>query len=132
LSMHTYSSFPLLSLLFHPSPSLLTRPPTIRVDQFTDPHTFCLWKYPHRHIFMCFTSFLGISQCCQVNSQDLSSQSTLQVPILSSSEWRDFFFFYSYVHTRLGSFLPTVPTPALTTHSAPPLNTQQKLFCSYF
>jgi hypothetical protein len=47
------------------------------------------------------------------------------------------FFFYSYVHTRLGSFLPPAPTPSLTTHSTPslsphPLNTQQKLFCPYF
>jgi hypothetical protein len=46
-------------------------------------------------------------------------------------------FYYSYVHTRLGSFLPPAPTPFLTTHSAPslsphPLNTQQKLFCPYF
>jgi hypothetical protein len=28
------------------------------------------------------------------------------------------FFYYSYMHTRLGSFLPTAPTPSLTTHSA--------------
>jgi hypothetical protein len=28
-------------------------------------------------------------------------------------------FYYSYVHTRLGSFLPPAPTPSLTTHSAP-------------
>jgi hypothetical protein len=45
-------------------------------------------------------------------------------------------FYYSYVHTMLGSFLPPAPTPFLTTHSAPslsphPLNTQQKLFCPY-
>jgi hypothetical protein len=31
-------------------------------------------------------------------------------------------FYYSYVHTRLGSFLPPVPTPSLTTHSAPSLS----------
>jgi hypothetical protein len=46
-----------------------------------------------------------------------------------------FFFYYSYVHTRLGSFLPPAPTPSLSTHSAPslsPPNTQQKLFCPYF
>jgi hypothetical protein len=48
-----------------------------------------------------------------------------------------FFFYYSYVHTRLGSFLHPAPTQSLTTHSAPslsphPLNTQQKLFCPYF
>jgi hypothetical protein len=30
-----------------------------------------------------------------------------------------FFFYYSYVHTRLGSFLPPAPTPSLTTHSSP-------------
>jgi hypothetical protein len=30
-----------------------------------------------------------------------------------------FFFYYSYVHTRLGSFLPPAPTPSLTTHSTP-------------
>jgi hypothetical protein len=44
-----------------------------------------------------------------------------------------FIFYYSYVHTRLGSFLPPAPTPSLTNHSAPslpphPLDTQQKLF----
>jgi hypothetical protein len=33
-----------------------------------------------------------------------------------------FFFYYSYVHTRLGSFLPTAPTPSLTTHSIPSLS----------
>jgi hypothetical protein len=32
------------------------------------------------------------------------------------------FFFYSYVHTRLGSFLPSAPTPSLTTHSSPSHN----------
>jgi hypothetical protein len=32
-----------------------------------------------------------------------------------------FFFYYSYVHTRLGSFLPLAPTPSLTTHSTPSL-----------
>jgi hypothetical protein len=31
-------------------------------------------------------------------------------------------FYYSYVHTRLGSFLPPDPTPSLTTHSAPSLS----------
>jgi hypothetical protein len=46
------------------------------------------------------------------------------------------FFYYSYVHTMLGSFLPTAPTPSLTTHPAPslsphPLDTRQKLFCPY-
>jgi hypothetical protein len=30
--------------------------------------------------------------------------------------------FYSYVHIRLGSFLPPAPTPSLTTHSAPSLS----------
>jgi hypothetical protein len=34
------------------------------------------------------------------------------------------FFFYSYVHTRLGSFLPPAPTPSLTTHKAPSLSPQ--------
>jgi hypothetical protein len=29
-------------------------------------------------------------------------------------------FYYSYVHTRLESFLPHAPTPSLTTHSTPP------------
>jgi hypothetical protein len=33
-----------------------------------------------------------------------------------------FFFYYSYVHTRIGSFLPTAPTPSLTPHSAPSLS----------
>jgi hypothetical protein len=40
-----------------------------------------------------------------------------------------FFFYYSYVHTRLGSSLPPAPTPSLSHH---PLNPQQKLFCPYF
>jgi hypothetical protein len=31
-------------------------------------------------------------------------------------------FYYPYVHTRLGSFLPPAPTPSLTTHSAPIFN----------
>jgi hypothetical protein len=31
-----------------------------------------------------------------------------------------FFFYYSYVHTRLGSFLPPAPTRSLTTHFTPP------------
>jgi hypothetical protein len=47
-----------------------------------------------------------------------------------------FFFYYSYVHTRLGSFLPPAPTPSLTTHPPPPspltpLNTQEKLLCPF-
>jgi hypothetical protein len=54
--------------------------------------------------------------------------------------WMDvdnFFYYYSYVHTRFGSFLPPAPTSSLTTHPASslsphPLNTQQKLFCPYF
>jgi hypothetical protein len=51
---------------------------------------------------------------------------------LFSSLFIYFLFYYSYVHTRLGSFLPPAPTPSLTTHSLPhPLNTQQKLFCPY-
>jgi hypothetical protein len=33
-----------------------------------------------------------------------------------------FFFYYSYVHTRLGSFLPPAPTSSLTTHSTPSLS----------
>jgi hypothetical protein len=36
-----------------------------------------------------------------------------------------FFFYYSYMHTRLGSFLPTASATSLTTHSTlslyPPL-----------
>jgi hypothetical protein len=36
-----------------------------------------------------------------------------------------FFFYYSYVHTRLGSFLPPAPTPSLTTHSTPSLSSPQ-------
>jgi hypothetical protein len=31
-------------------------------------------------------------------------------------------FYYSYVHTKLGSFLPPACTPSLTTHSAPSLS----------
>jgi hypothetical protein len=33
-----------------------------------------------------------------------------------------YLFYYSYVHTRLGSFLPPAPTPSLTTHSVPSLS----------
>jgi hypothetical protein len=45
-------------------------------------------------------------------------------------------FYYSYVHTRLGSFLPLPPPPPLPPTPLPPspphpLNTQQKLFCPY-
>jgi hypothetical protein len=64
--------------------------------------------------------------------------STSSLILLSYLAWYSFFFFYySYVHTRLGSFLPPAPTPSLTTHSAlslfpHPLNTQQKLFFPYF
>jgi hypothetical protein len=31
-------------------------------------------------------------------------------------------FYYSYVHTKLGSFLPPAPTPSLTTHTTPSLS----------
>jgi hypothetical protein len=31
-------------------------------------------------------------------------------------------FYYSYVHTMLGSFLPPDPTPSLTTHYTPSLS----------
>jgi hypothetical protein len=31
-----------------------------------------------------------------------------------------FFFYYSYVHTRLGSFLPPAPTPSTPSFSPPP------------
>jgi hypothetical protein len=30
-----------------------------------------------------------------------------------------FFFFYSYVHTMFGSFLPPSPAPSLTSHPLP-------------
>jgi hypothetical protein len=33
-----------------------------------------------------------------------------------------FFYYYSYVHTMLGTFLPPAPTPSLTTHSTPSLS----------
>jgi hypothetical protein len=41
--------------------------------------------------------------------------------LINEMNVKDFFllFYYSYVHTRLGSFLPPAPTPSLTTHSAP-------------
>jgi hypothetical protein len=32
------------------------------------------------------------------------------------------FFYYSYVHTILGSFLPSAPTPSLTTYLTPSLS----------
>jgi hypothetical protein len=41
---------------------------------------------------------------------------------LSTMAFLFFFFYYSYVHTMLGSFLPPAPTPSLTTHSAPSLS----------
>jgi hypothetical protein len=31
-------------------------------------------------------------------------------------------FYYSYVHTMLGSFLPPASSPSLTTHSTPSLS----------
>jgi hypothetical protein len=37
-------------------------------------------------------------------------------------------FYYSYVHIRLGSFLPPAPTPSLTTHSAPSHSPLKKFF----
>jgi hypothetical protein len=33
-----------------------------------------------------------------------------------------FFFYYSYVHTMLGSFLPPAPPRSLTTHPIPSLS----------
>jgi hypothetical protein len=33
-----------------------------------------------------------------------------------------FFFYYSYVHTRLGSFLPPAPIPSLSPPSIPSRN----------
>jgi hypothetical protein len=39
--------------------------------------------------------------------------------IVCSILFFSFFFYYSYVHTRLGSFLPPATTPSLTTHSTP-------------
>jgi hypothetical protein len=41
-------------------------------------------------------------------------------------------FYYSYVHTRLGSFLPPAPTPSLTTHSAPSLSPHSIPSRNYF
>jgi hypothetical protein len=42
-------------------------------------------------------------------------------------------FYYSYVHTRLGSFLPPAPTPSLTTQLHPlPLPTTPIPSRSYF
>jgi hypothetical protein len=43
-----------------------------------------------------------------------------------------FFFYYSYVHTRLGSFLPLAPTLSLTTHSTPSLSTSLIPSRNYF
>jgi hypothetical protein len=50
----------------------------------------------------------------------------------SDSFFFSFFFYYSYVHTRLGSFLPPAPTPSLTTHSAPSLSTPSIPSRNYF
>jgi hypothetical protein len=51
----------------------------------------------------------------------------LMAPHSSYSQSHIFFvffllFYYSYVHTRLGSFLPPAPTRSLTTHSTPSLS----------
>jgi hypothetical protein len=53
---------------------------------------------------------------------------SFRLPGKEEGEWEGqytwgifFFFYYSYVHTRLGSFLPPAPTPSLTTHSTPSL-----------
>jgi hypothetical protein len=40
-------------------------------------------------------------------------------------------FYYSYVHTRLRSFLPLAPTPSLTTHSAPSLSPPPPQYPAY-
>jgi hypothetical protein len=40
---------------------------------------------------------------------------------LDSSGYWPFLFYYSYVHTILGSFLPLAPTISLTTHITPSL-----------
>jgi hypothetical protein len=55
---------------------------------------------------------------------------------LTSSEVRDFFFFYSYVHTMFGSFLPPSLRPlhsplALILPPATSLTTRQKLCYPY-
>jgi hypothetical protein len=50
---------------------------------------------------------------------------SLYVLIITSLQYLfivfSFFFYYSYVHARLGSFLPPPPPPPLTTHSTPSL-----------
>jgi hypothetical protein len=43
-----------------------------------------------------------------------------------------FFFYYLYVHTRLGSFLAPAPTPSLTTHSALSLSSPSIPSRNYF
>jgi hypothetical protein len=54
------------------------------------------------------------SSQCESVPEAVSHQHILPMKFFFS-----FFFYYSYVHTRLGSFLPPAPTPSLTTHSPP-------------
>jgi hypothetical protein len=86
---------------------------------------------------------LGIGSEVDIHTIHYHAESFLfKVSIRNMLGEIDFFFifilfYYSYVHTTLGSFLPPAPTPSLTTHSTPPspphpLNTQQKLFCPFF
>jgi hypothetical protein len=67
-----------------------------------------------------------------------SSESFLILVIMWSVSGDSFLklFYYSYVHTRLGSFLPPpppLPLPPTLPPPAPPypLDTRQKLFCPY-
>jgi hypothetical protein len=57
-------------------------------------------------------------------SQGLGIFSIIAIPCLTGFSILFFFFYYSYVHTMLGSFLPHALTPSLTTHSAPSLSPQ--------
>jgi hypothetical protein len=64
------------------------------------------------------------------------NKSTVYALIINKELFFFFLFFYSYLHTMFGSFLPPSPTLTLTRPPSPPfppdpLATHQKLFCPY-
>jgi hypothetical protein len=67
----------------------------------------------------------GCAKCFEIQvrlHEDLCSEVSHFIYLFFWIIFKIFLFYYSYVHTRLGSFLPPAPTPSLTTHSAPSLS----------
>jgi hypothetical protein len=68
---------------------------------------------------------LGIGSEVDIHTIHYHAESFLFKVSIRNMLWGNCFFsffllfYYSYVHTRLGSFLPPGPPPSLTTHSAP-------------